>query len=193
MEKSELLALYIDQGMSVTSIASQLECSTNRINYWLAKHSIKKRSISEAIYLHNNPNGDPFTMRPVKSVKDAMLVGLGIGLYWGEGTKANKYSVRLGNTDPDLLNKFIEFLTYSCGVNKDNLKFGLQIFTDINLEEALTYWENKLKIKRSQFYKTTVTISGSIGSYRKKSLYGVVTVYYHNKKLRDIIVSMLPR
>lgn len=193
MKKSELLALYIDQKMSVTSIARQLGCSTNRINYWLAKYSIKKRSISEAIYLHNNPNGDPFTIRPVKSVSDAMLVGLGIGLYWGEGTKANKYSVRLGNTDPDLLNKFIEFLTYSCGVDKDSLKFGLQIFTDIDPEEALTYWQNKLAIKRSQFYKTTVTISGSIGSYRKKSLYGVVTVYYHNKKLRDTIVSMLPR
>ena len=70
--------------------------------------------------------------------------------------------------------------------------FGLQIFTDINSDIAMDFWIKKLKIKRSQFYKPIVTKSGSIGTYRKKSEFGVLTVMYHNKKLRNLLVSMLP-
>lgn len=157
------------------------------------KHQIKRRTISEAIYQKANPNGDPFEIKPIKTIEDAKLFGLGVGLYWGEGTKANKYEVRLGNTDPDLLNNFIKFLVELFGIDKSRLKFGLQIFTDINQAEALNYWIEQLQVNQSQFYKVHVTISGSLGTYRKKSQYGVVTVHFHNKKLRDIMVGLLPR
>lgn len=193
MDRASLEDLYLNKRLSAQEIAQRLECSANKINYWITKHGIQKRTISEAIYQRHNPNGDPFLVRPIKSRADAMLVGMGLGLYWGEGTKSNKHAVRLGNTDPALLNKFILFLTDICGVDKEQLRFGLQIFTDIDNEEALSYWIHELGVKRSQFYKTIVTISGSLGTYRKKSLYGVVTVHFNNKKLRDIIVGMLPR
>jgi len=118
---------------------------------------------------------------------------MGLGLYWGEGNKANIHSLRLGNTDPELIKTYMSFLITLFGVKKENLKFGLQIFTDTKQEVALYYWVNKLDVKPSQFYKITVTISGSVGTYRHKSKYGVLTVYFHNKKLRDIVVNMLPR
>jgi hypothetical protein len=156
------------------------------------KFGIERRPISEAIYQKHNPNGDPFKIKPIETIEDARLHGLGIGLYWGEGNKKNKYSVRLGNTDPMLLQSFIDFLVTLYGVSKENMRFGLQLFSDINPDEALIYWTKRLGIKPSQFYKITVTISGSLGTYRQKSQYGVVTVYYHNKKLRDILVGMLP-
>lgn len=111
----------------------------------------------------------------------------------GEGTKASNSSVRLGNTDPELLKEFMRFLTEICGVPKEKLRFGLQLFTDINSEAALAYWTQQLEVKPSQFYKITVTISGSLGTYRKKSMYGVATIYYHNKRLRDILVNFLPK
>jgi len=152
----------------------------------------ERRTISDAIYQKHNPNGDPFAIKPIKTKADAELFGMGLGLYWGEGTKASKYAVALGNTDPELLKTFIRYLVSLFAVEQDRLKFGLQIFTDINPNEALAYWCEKLDAKPSQFYKIHVTISGSLGTYRKKSRYGVVTVYFHNKKLRDILVSMLP-
>ncbi len=188
-----LQELYIDEGLSVVAIAARLGCSANKIIYWMDKYEIKRRTISDAIYLKHNPNGDPFTRKPIKTKADAKLMGIGLGLYWGEGTKSSKYSVRLGNTDPALLNTFILFLTELFGVKKSDMKFGLQIFTDINPQEALAYWTRVLGVKPSQFYKIIVTISGSLGTYRKKSVYGVVTVHYHNKKLRDIVVDMLPK
>ena len=184
--------LYTEQRMSMQEIAQKLGCSIHKIVYWMDKYGIERRTISAAIYQHHNPGGDPFTIQPIKNRRQAELFGLGLGLYWGEGNKANQHAIRLGNTDPLLIEAFIRFLVELFGVDKDRLKFGLQIFSDINPDEALNYWTKKLGVKPSQFYKITVTISGSLGTYRKKSRYGVITVYFHNKKLRDILVSMLP-
>lgn len=172
-------------------IAGLLHCSLHKVQYWMQVHQITRRSISDAIYLKNNPNGDPFCFHPPRTTKEAFLYGLGMGLYWGEGTKANLSEVRLGNTDPGIIEAFIDFLEQSFGIRKEDCRFGLQIFTDIDPEEALDFWSKKLRIKRSQFYRPVVTISGSIGNYRKKSKYGVLTVMYHNKRLRDLLVSKL--
>ena len=188
-----LKKLYNEKHKSVPEIARLSECSENKVNYWLAKYQIKKRTISEAIYVKHNPKGDPFKFIVPKSAEDAELFGLGLGLYWGEGTKANKDSIRLGNTDPNLIKKFIEFLIRFFSIKKKDLHFGLQIFSDIKVERALDFWIKRLKIKRSQFYKPIISISGSIGTYKKKSEYGVLTVMYHNKKLRNLLVELLPK
>jgi len=155
------------------------------------KYDIKRRSISEAIYLKNNPGGDPFRFSPPRSISAALLYGLGLGLYWGEGNKANLCSVRLGNTDPGLILVFMRFLIFFFNIEKRDLRFSLQIFTDIDKIKALKYWCRKLGVTRSQFRGITITRSLSIGTYRKKSEYGVVTVYYHNKKLRDVLCQKL--
>lgn len=193
IEKNELLNLYITERLSMQEIAKQLNCSQNSVVYWMNKHQINRRTISEAVYTKNNPNGDPFILKPINSREKAKLLGMGLGLYWGEGNKANKHSVRLGNTDPELIKTFVTFLEEIFAVKRQDMKFGLQIFSDIDPELALSYWLDQLNVNRSQFYKITVTISGSIGTYRAKSKYGVLTVYYHNKKLRDLLVGMLPR
>lgn len=193
LKKQTLSDLYTTQQLSSMQIAGQLGCSANKVNYWLKKYNIPKRSIGDAIYTKNHPDGDPFVVPVIDTVQKAYLHGLGIGLYWGEGTKANKYSVRLGNTDPELLKHFIQFLIELYEVKIDDMRFGLQIFTDIDPASAIAFWSKELSVTESQFYKIHITKSGSIGTYRNKSKYGVVTVYYHNKRLRDILVNALPR
>lgn len=193
ISRSLLEQYYLQQNKSMQDIATLLGCSLHKVSYYMKKHGIKRRTRSDAAYLKHNPTGDPFSQKTIASQADAVLFGTGIGLYWGEGTKANKYSVRLGNSDPELIKTFMKFLVELFSVCKDDLRFSLQLFSDTDPEEALVFWVARLGVKRSQFYKTTVTISGSIGTYRKKSTYGVATVYYHNKKLRDLLVRMLPR
>ena len=87
---------------------------------------------------------------------------------------------------------FLRFLNELCGVEKSRLKFSLQLFSDIDPEAELKFWINQLGVEASQFYKITVTISGSLGTYRRKSKHGVLQVYFHNKRLRDILVGYLP-
>lgn len=189
MTRGELIKLYIQDRLSMQQIATKLNCSVHKVQYWMDIHKIPRRSISDAVYTKNNPNGDPYTLKPIKTVEDAWLLGMGIGLHWGEGNKVNKHSVRLGNTDPELLNVYVRFLVDLCGVDKSKLKFGLQIFSDTEPVKARKFWEKELGVLESQFYKVTVTPSKAKGTYRRKNQYGVVTVYFHNRKLRDIIIA----
>lgn len=193
LDEKSLRKLYMEEGKSIKEISKILNCSVHKISYWMLKYNINTRSISEAVYLKNNPNGDPFIFNKPKTINDSWLLGMGLGLYWGEGTKADKVSVRLGNTDPELVSTFIQFLVKIFGIHRKDLKFGLQLFNDVSVGEALDFWQKKLKIDKSQFYKTVATKSRAKGTYRKKSKYGVLTVYYHNRKLRDLLVNMLTR
>ncbi|MEI6864138.1 MAG: hypothetical protein WCK46_02080 [Candidatus Adlerbacteria bacterium] len=189
--KQLLVDLYSKQGLSSAQIAKREKCSATKIDYWLSKYEIPKRSISDAIYKKRNPKGDPFLFQKPKTISTAILYGLGIGLYWGEGTKRSKNSVRLGNSDPFLIRKFIQFLEVLYSIDIRRLKFGLQIFGDMNGEEALTFWIKSLKAKREQFYAPIITPHRGVGNYRRKTKYGVLTLYFNNKKLRDIICSAI--
>ena len=191
--KQVLHKLYIQEGRSISYIAKKFSCSENKINYWAKKYGITKRSISEAVYIQNNPNGDPFSTQKLVTKEDWFLYGLGVGLYWGEGNKANTHAVRLGNTDPGLVRKFLQFLEKLYQIDAKRLRFGLQIFTDIQKDEALRYWCRELSVSHRQFQKIVVTKSVRKGTYTKKAKYGVLTVYFSNVKLRDIIVSAITK
>ena len=195
MDGATIKKLYVNNKKSSAEIAKIFNCSERAVNYWLTRYEVKKRSISEAVYLKNNPNGDPFKIRTIKTVQDAKLLGLGLGLYWGEGNKKSKNSVRLGNTDPKLIKKFLEFLMRICGIEKKKLRFGLQVFSDMNTDQTLRFWLKELRgygINRNQFFKVTVTPSRSLGTYKEKSKFGVMTVHFCNTKLKNLIDKMLP-
>jgi hypothetical protein len=193
MEKELLAKLYLKEKRSVSNIAKQLHCSQHKVNYWLEKHSIPKRSISEAIYLKRNPKGDPFSFSVPKTSAGHFLLGLGLGLYWGEGNKRNKTQVRLGNTDPKLIRVFVRFLQKVYGVKKSKFHFGLQVFSDMSPKQALAFWMKTLNVPRSQFGKVIVTPARGIGTYREKTRHGVLTVYVSNRKLRDLICGEIEK
>jgi len=194
LTKDRLTKLYLEEKKSVSAIAREYQCSEGRVNYWIKKFSIQKRTISEAVYIQNNPKGDPFRVRKPQTDQEWFLYGIGIGLYWGEGNKLNDHAIRLGNTDPDLLLTFLKFLKTFFNVDAERLRFGLQIFSDINPLVAKEFWIRKLSIPSKQFQKVIVSKSlHKKGTYRKKSQYGVLTIYFSNTKLRDTIVGAIER
>lgn len=189
--RETLLQLYSKQGLSAKQIATKFSYSENKVHYWLEKYKIKKRSISEATYMRANPDGDPFKFTKPKSAEEIFIFGLGLGLFWGEGNKVNLNAVRLGNTDPALVKYFIVFLSKIYKIDMQKLRFGLQIFTDTSPEVAKEFWCKELGILSSQFHKTVLTKQNKLGTYRRKMQYGVLTVYFSNKRLRDMIVSAI--
>ena len=189
--KDALKKLYYDEGLSMQEIAISMDCSLNRINYWMKAHGLERRSRADAGYLRKHPDGDPFLFVEPSTPEHYVLYGVGLGLYWGEGNKANKNAVRLGNTDARLIIVFMQFLEQIYSVSRNDMKFGLQIFSDMDYDKALVYWLDILGVSKSQFYKVTVTISGKIGNYRNKNTNGVLTVYYHNTKLRNLLNHQL--
>ncbi len=188
---TKLHDLYLVENKSVAQIAELFKCSQNKINYWLERFEIPKRSISEAIYVLKNPLGDPFILKNPQTLEEGILYGLGIGLYWGEGTKRGKGGMRITNSDPKLLRKFIQFLERFFTIDRNRLKFSIQIFSDIHPEKALKYWSEELKIHKKQFYKPQVLKIRGAGTYKYKSEYGSVIVYFDNIKLKKSICDMI--
>lgn len=194
INKGILEKLYAKDKKSMQEIADHLQCSLHGISYWMNKYEIKRRSRGDAMYCKYNPKGDPFLIKTKFSREELVLLGLGLGLWWGEGTKRNRDSVRLGNTDPQLIKKFIEFLEKICGVKKDKIHFGLQVFSDINPRKAKQFWVRSLGVSAMQFYKKiVVTPARSIGTYREKTKHGVLMVICSNVKLRIVMDELLQK
>lgn len=191
ISRKELFDLYITKKYSVARIANILGFSQNKINYWLEKYKIEKRSISDAMYQLKNPLGDPFLIKHPKTLKEGILFGMGLGLYWGEGSKRGTGGVRLTNTDVRLLRKFIEFLEKVFSIDRKKLRFSIQIFSDISKEKALDYWMSELDVGEEQFYKIIVSKIRGKGTYKYKSENGVVIVYFNNIKLKRLICGMI--
>ena len=191
--KNQLKLLYLSKKHSSKEISKILGFSCKKIDYWLKVYKIQKRSISEAIYLKHNPDGDPFVLRKFKFEQKSFLYGLGLGLYWGEGNKANKNSIRLGNSNPKLIKGFMDFLEGIYGVKKEDLRFWLQIFGDIDKNIALEFWANELSVPKSQFMTPVVSKLRGNGTYRNKSQHGVLTVCFHTTKLRNIICGAIDK
>lgn len=172
-------------------ISQKLKVGYHSVGYWLQKYCIRKRIISEAIYQKHNPDGDPFSIKEPSSKYDFVLWGIGVGLYWGEGNKLNKNTVKIGNSDPNVLRIFMKFLVRFFQIDRNKLKFHLHTFTDIDINQAKQYWMKELNIKEEQFYKPFVSKTGSLGTYRKKSKFGVLTLYYGNTKIRNLLVNAI--
>jgi hypothetical protein len=193
IKENILRSLYEVKKLSMQEISKKLDCSATQVSYWMKYYNIKRRSISESVYLKNNPKGDPFLLREPKNIEEAVLYGIGIGLYWGEGTKANNYSIRLGNTDPDLVLTFIIFLETFFSISKDQLRFGVQVFSDMKPEYVVKFWCSKLNVSHTQFMKTVVTETRNKGSYIHKIKHGVLTVYFHNTKARGALCGLIEK
>ncbi len=193
ISKEKLIDLYKYKRLSVAAIAQSLRCSESKINYWLSKHGIEKRTISDALYLHNNPNGDPFSLKSVLTKEEYFLFGLGIGLYWGEGTKRNKNSIRLGNSDPYLINAFLVYLEKIYDVHRKDCSYSLQVFKGMNVNKELSFWQDFLTIPPGKFYKTMVKEKRGKGTYKSLVEHGVLTVHFNNTKLRNTVVTSLDR
>ena len=191
ISKEALINLYTTKKLSTALIAKELKQSQRKIDYWITKYGIKKRTISEAIYELRNPNGDPFKFTPPFTKEEMSLYSLGLGLYWGEGAKRGKGGVRLANTDAKLVRIFIHFLERFFAVDKNSLRFGLQIFSDIDPSIAQTYWMKALDISKGQFYKIIVSKVRGAGTYTYRSEYGVIMVYFNNTRLKALICKLI--
>jgi len=183
--KERVKGLY-SKGFSMMEIAQEIGHSLSGVKYWMDKLNIPRRSRSEANYLKYNPAGDPFKIKKLKTRKDIELFNLGIGLFLGEGTKKTKHHVILTNTNPKILKLFLKFLKEICGVKNRKIKVALNIFDDVDLKEALSFWRKSLRISRSMF-RTSIIRKSRGGTYKNKSKYGTLTIYVSNTKLKKLI------
>lgn len=186
--KAELATLYYDEKRSMKQIAVHYGCSLHKVAYWMNKFGLKRRSRSDATYIHLNPQGDPFQIKMPKTPEEWKLFGVGIGLYMGEGSKNRRWEVCLSNSNPGIHRTFLLFLEKFCGVSRAQVSAELNIFDDCDVEEAIQWWADNLGLTLTQFYKPTVRKSRG-GSYKNKSWYGTLKIRFGNVKLKEIILG----
>ena len=188
--KNELRRLYTE-GRSMLEISEKYGCSMHKVAYWMKKYQIPRRSRSEANYLKYNPDGDPFKIKTNLTLEEQLLKGIGLGIYWGEGAKTNKYSLRVANTDAGIIRTFRQFLLKICGLKKGKATYSLVCFNDVNPDTARNYWSKELGILPDKFGKITIIPKQGKGTYKKKSKFGVCTIQVSNIKLRNWMMKEL--
>ncbi len=183
--------LYLLKKLSVRQVADALGISPARVNYWLSKINIDRRSRAEAIrYLNFTKfHKGGFKIKQHLNINEEKLRVAGSMLYGGEGTKSGN-SVVLSNSDPDIICLFLKFLRKICGVSDSRLRVLLHYYSDQNENELTQYWARVTNIPRSQFSRSFLH-KKSAGSYKHRSEYGTISLRYSDKKLLSIINSWI--
>jgi len=171
----------------MAEIAERLDCSQNKVAYWMEKYGIPRRDISEAIYQWTNPDGDPFEIREPISEEERDLFRLALGLYVGEGKKKSGADISLSNTDPRIIQVFLRFLREICRVEESKIWAWINVYDDVDLTKAQQFWQATTGLPNSQFYKPVVRPRRG-GTYLNVSEVGTLTVGVSNTRLRKIVL-----
>lgn len=176
---------------SISQIAKKLQLSQSTVRYHLDKQEIQKRTISDAVtYLHITKFKKlPFTPKKELSQNDVQLTIAGIMLYWGEGIKRGG-TVKFVNSNPEMIKVFLYFLRRICGIQENRLKALLHIYPDQNKNKLEHYWSTVTQIPLCNFYKTYIHI-GKKGTYKKRSVYGTITINYSDTNLLNQILTWI--
>ncbi|MGH2837938.1 MAG: hypothetical protein ACRDJY_06275 [Thermoleophilaceae bacterium] len=110
----------------------------------------------------------------------------GCMLYWAEGSKSRN-TVKLANSDPDLVVFFCRFLRESLGVRDVDIRLSLNVYlgNGLALEEIESHWLTALELPRSSLRKHSVNSRPTSSSGRKanKLPHGVATVRVQSTQL----------
>ena len=172
-------------------IGQELGCSVHKVTYWMKHHQLAKRTRSEAAYVKQNPKGDPFHIKTELNSDEIHLFALGIGIYWGEGSKTSPFNVSVSNTDPNLLLVFRSFLLRICQVNPNKIHYSIVCFNDTASQTAATYWSKQLSVHPSLFGKIVQIPQQGKGTYKRKSQFGVCAIGVSNIKLKRWIMEQI--
>ncbi len=94
----------------------------------------------------------------------------GLMLYAGEGDKISNNIIRLSNSEFYIHLIFIRFSEKYLNVKQEKIKFWLLLYPDHDIETCINTWVEKIKISKSNFYKTQI-IQGK--PTKRKLQYGV--------------------
>ena len=122
--------------------------------------------------------------RDIETVKEIDLLMLGIGLYWGEGSKTNRGSIELSNTDPRVIRIHVLFLTsvFKFPMSKIHAHVGLH--SHLSIKKAERYWSKVSGIPLRQFQKTSMQRSKGGKGERDRLPFGTFTVGVYDTAAR---------
>jgi hypothetical protein len=114
----------------------------------------------------------------IDTISTNELFYLGLGIYWGEGTKSGNGALAVSNSDPRVIQLMIRWFMECFGVSKAD--FSPRVFisdTHRDREEKIyDFWVEKLAIPRTQFKKMIFLDKGKKIYENREVYYGVLAL-----------------
>lgn len=119
------------------------------------------------------------------------LLMLGLGLYWGEGSKREPGDLSMSNMDPRIHEVFLKWLR-GFGLRNQDLTIRLCIAPGYDVEKHLRWWKRRLNLSRLKNERTWVVLpSSSKRRIRRQDYHGTLTIGTRNADLWYEIMGML--
>jgi hypothetical protein len=126
------------------------------------------------------------------SKRDLLIIGA--ALYWGEGTKSEAgraYNpVAFSNSDPEMVRVFLRFLREILVVPDDRIGGGINIYANIDEQEARTFWSKCTDLPPDRFY-ISYQVSRAGKGIRKTLPFGTISIRINNRLLFQNIKGMI--
>jgi len=176
-DKEKALALR-KREMSYSQIKSILGISKSTLSDWLKNYPLSPERIKELSKNERVIERCRETKRKKKearlnefyleekkkifplSERDLFIAGL--FLYWGEGSKRLSNAVAVSNTDPSVINFFIDWVLNYLNVPREKIHVCLHLYNDMDIGKEKKYWSKILKLPPNQFSKPYIKASSSI-------------------------------
>jgi len=191
--------LRVEENKSYSEIRKILGVPKSTLSYWLKELPLEESKIKElqkAGWKKSEASRERYrnTMRLIKLAKDEkvyqkyltrfnnlskdVIFVAGLMLYLGEGSKKDYTKIVLTNTDPNVIFFFIKWAIEYLGVRKADYRVQLHLYEDMTLEKEINLWQNKLKIPKKQFYKSSIRKlrEGSF-TYKDSIRHGTCSIY----------------
>ena len=197
-------------GKSYNDISRELNISKSTIHYWfknnpwseeikrdlIRKAQIKSlgnlRVMAVSSKLKWNKLHEQYRIKAKEEfvyLKNNSLFTAGLMLYWGEGDKSFKNSsVRMCNSDPEIIRIFYLFLSKILSVPSEKIAFRLTLYPDLKEGYYNALWSKMLAVPLLHFRKAAV-IQGRHPT--KRLSYGVCSVEVYNRELKEKIFAWL--
>lgn len=197
--RQRAIDLRVKERLSYSEIRKRLGVAKSTLSYWLQDYPLSQDEVLElrrAGWKKGEASRERYriTMRAkeaekvrqqydkeiarIASISKQAYYLAGLMLYHGEGAKRKRGQIVLTNTDPHLLQFFIQWLTDFFAIDRSKLKVQLHLYETMDIEKELIFWQNTLCLSPSQFYKSSVrTLRSHSFSYDSGERHGTCQVY----------------
>jgi hypothetical protein len=115
-------------------------------------------------------------------------------LYWAEGSKARN-TLKLTNSDPDLLVWFIAFLREHFQIENERFRVYCNLFADhLDRQEAIEdFWLDRLSLTRASLRKSQVNVYSKYSQKKRENKlpYGTCALVLHDTRIVQTIYGSI--
>ena len=179
-----LHGVAISEQIRVRNIsAAKLQWAANLRSYNARRHTEYLKNTEERLLEHAGQ---------VPLPNEQELFFLFLGLFWGEGSKKEKFRLSITNTDPALIKACITFLMARFSMQADEFRGCVNVHANNNSGLCIPYWAHITGIPLDRIRSQLVISSASKGKKPIHTLpHGTFVLYINNALLNRQVQGWL--